>query len=123
MKFLINKGAKIDAKEEKTESYNYVEYVDASTALHLAVMDDHLDVVKYLISQGANIFIKNNKDKDAFTLAIELGYVEIFKLLFESYEKLSAENKSNDVETIMVREAIKYSRFDIIKYLIVEKGK
>lgn len=51
------------------------------TALHYAVANDNPDAVKYLLSVGANPFIKDGDGDTPYDLAVYYGYDEIAELL------------------------------------------
>ncbi|MCT4625090.1 MAG: ankyrin repeat domain-containing protein, partial [Schleiferiaceae bacterium] len=52
-----------------------------NTALHYAVENGEIEIVKFLVSQGAEPSITNNKGKTALDLAIKKGNKEIIEML------------------------------------------
>jgi uncharacterized caspase-like protein len=54
--------------------------------LHLAANEGYLDIVKYLISHGADVNARNNEDDTALRLAEKRGHKEIVTLLSSSEE-------------------------------------
>lgn len=76
----------------------YVEYggvdvdianYDKRTALHLAVCEGHVEVVKYLLSRNANILADDRMGKTPLDYAKESKVAEILQLMQEHYAKLS----------------------------------
>ncbi len=51
------------------------------TPLHWAVRGESVDTVQYLLSQGVDTQVKDNKGKTAYDYAVESGNVEIMRLL------------------------------------------
>ena len=51
------------------------------TALRGAAFDGHLDVIKYLISQGAEVNVHDKDGWTAFQLAAQNGHLEVTKYL------------------------------------------
>ena len=62
VKYLIDKGVKIDAKDIKGD-----------TALILASRYGYIKVVKYLVDKGADVEAKNNEGMIALDIAKERG--------------------------------------------------
>jgi hypothetical protein len=65
-------GANVNAKDEY-----------GSTALMLAAKEGHLDVVRFLVEHGADIFEKDKDNKDASNHAMDHGHEEVAKYLAE----------------------------------------
>jgi len=53
------------------------------TALHLATLSENSKIVKKLVQRGANINIKDSKNRTAFDLAVEKNKVQIVEMLKE----------------------------------------
>ena len=56
----------------------------SSTMLHAAALGGHVDVVNFLIDNGANISTVNGVHLTALQIAAEKGHVEVVKTLFEA---------------------------------------
>jgi ankyrin repeat protein len=54
---------------------------ELGTALHFAVSNDNTDVLKYLLSVGANPFVKDGDGETPYDLAMHYGNTEIAELL------------------------------------------
>ena len=61
VQYLIEKGANVEVKDEEQQ-----------TPLHIAYMDAFTDVVKYLVSNGANKNAKNKNGKHHMMLLGEM---------------------------------------------------
>ena len=64
---------------------------DGDRAIHLAAMEDQLDIVKVLLEAGANINVKNKKGQTALHVAIVGGFKRIIKILLEKGANSSAQ--------------------------------
>jgi len=71
LKTLLSKGIDVNNQDD-TGLY---------TALYVAVMAGHKDVVKLLIENGADVNAKDNKGRTSLWHAQEKGYTEIVELL------------------------------------------
>lgn len=92
----------------------YLNYIGSSknTALMAAVEDDHYDVCKILLENGADINLQRADTRTALILAIENKCIEIGKMLVEAGADLKIEYKmwrSNDAPclTTALTEAVK----------------
>ena len=54
---------------------------ELGTALHFAVSNDNIDTLKYLLSVGANPFIKDSDGETPYDLAMDYGVTEIINIL------------------------------------------
>lgn len=63
-----------------------------TTALMYASLVSNIEVVNLLITKGANVYLKNNDGKTAYTIAWENGNNTIVQIL---YKKISSEDQSN----------------------------
>jgi len=57
---------------------------DGLTSLHLAILSENTNMVKKLIQRGADITIKDYKNRTAFDLAVEKHKLKIIEMLKES---------------------------------------
>ncbi len=71
-KFLLNRGADINSKDE-----------DGKTALLIAIWDRNFDMAKILINRGADVNIVDNKGDTPLTYASRGGNLNIIKLLID----------------------------------------
>ncbi|KAG2382149.1 hypothetical protein C9374_005351 [Naegleria lovaniensis] len=65
---------------------------DGNTALHLACMKGHVNAVKILVSQGADLTITNKDNLTALDLAIMAGYDRCVTLLLDHNAPTAASN-------------------------------
>jgi ankyrin repeat protein len=65
------------------------------TALHLATSQNHINVVKCFLENGADFRIWDNSEKSAFFLAVNLDFVEIAReLIIKGADVNDTENKN-----------------------------
>ena len=69
---------------------------DENTSLHHASINNHLEVVKYLLKQDASIIAYNNREYTPLMLAIEHRNPEIIKYLLKQDKALNFSNKDNE---------------------------
>ncbi|WP_420535814.1 ankyrin repeat domain-containing protein [Brachyspira intermedia] len=67
---LIDSGADINLKN-----------IADVTVLILASMNNHLEIVKYLVENGADINVKDKKGRTALRYAVENGHSEVAEFL------------------------------------------
>jgi ankyrin repeat protein len=93
--------------------YSYYEYlkllkygIDAknydggNTALMIASSRDHIDIVKMLIANGANINLQNNKGETALLQAIIHGHPDVSRFLVHNHADISIKsNNQYDAQT------------------------
>ena len=82
---------------------------DNDRALQLASCYGYLEIIKYLISLGANVQVNNNY---AIRMASTDGHLDVVKYLVS----LGADPQANDNEAI--RCASEYGHLDTVKYLV-----
>lgn len=75
VKYIINRGVDVNAPDNQSK-----------TALHYAVQHNRVAVVKFLLSNGADPFLKTSNSDDAFRLCCIAGHEEIFKYLISNYD-------------------------------------
>lgn len=77
---LIIKGADLEHRETR----------EGSTPLHRATEKGYLDIVKLLLSYGANLESTNNQGETPIHIAAELNYKEILDLLISSHSDVNS---------------------------------
>lgn len=66
---------------------NHQDWLEAQTALHVAVENEHIEVVDFLIQNGSNINLQNYDNKyTPLDIAVEIGNEEIVKMLMMNKE-------------------------------------
>ncbi|KAK4487261.1 hypothetical protein RD792_006137 [Penstemon davidsonii] len=70
---------------------------NGTTALHVAVCEDNIDIVKYLLKQGANIDTPNEDNWTARALADQQGHQEIKNLFECNYENTTLLQSASSV--------------------------
>lgn len=70
---------------------------DGFNALHLACLNNHLDIVQLLIDCGhVNINLQNINQQTALHLAVERQHLQIIKLLVQNNCNLNVQDKDGD---------------------------
>lgn len=101
----LNLKYTVKALLENNANIDYQIPLNGNTALHFAVINSNIEIVKMLISHKANIEIKNKENKNAIQLAMEnSNNTEIYTLLAEETNKLN-EEKEKIAQDIVRREA------------------
>ena len=88
------------------------------TGLMRAVEGQQLEVIKYLVGQGANLDLKNNKGKSALYLAAEKQYYEIANFLIQNHADVNT--KDSDGNTLLYV-AIKLADVKLLRMLFDAK--
>ena len=100
----------------KDKSKIYSKDQDGSTLLHVAVSNDHIDIVKYLVSQGADVDSQDSEGDTPLHLAASSGLLEIAKYLVSKGANVNARNTSFQ-ETPLNRTTY-YGYIDMVKLLV-----
>ena len=90
---------------------------DEQSALHLAVENNHIDIVKFCISKGSNVNLVKANMISPLHLACTSGLIDIAKLLVENGAII--ESKNSLQETPLHRAAL-FNRTEIIEFLSVK---
>ena len=90
-------------------------YNQGATALHVAAQEGRLEVVKYLVVQGASIEAKSDKGFTALHMALMKGQLEVIKYLVDQGASIKA--KSDD-GTAALHVAVLAGQLEVVKYLI-----
>jgi FOG: Ankyrin repeat len=86
---LLRQGASINAKmyQDHYFSWRLYYFMGLGTPLHKAAELGRIDVVRYLISQGADVNIKDSMGQTALDCAAKRGHSHIVDLLRSKTEK------------------------------------
>ena len=57
---------------------------EARTPLHKAVCGGHIDIVRLLVENGAEVNARDGNDETPLHKAAERGYIEVVRLLVEN---------------------------------------
>ena len=82
--------------------------------INIGTVHDHLNIVKCLIENGADINVKNHMGWTPLHLAAGYGYLEIVKYLIEIGADFMATNKDGSTPLDV---AIHQNRTDVIAFL------
>ncbi len=86
-----------------------------ATPLHITVANGHLEIVRFLLSKGASVDVKNKQGETPFLLAIVNGRKEIAHILIK--EGIDIYGKSGDGSTYL-QVACATRQIEIIEYLL-----
>ena len=85
---LLDARADIDTPM-KTKSF----YSKGSTLLHIATYNGHINLIKVLISRGANFLAKDINSQNTLNIALGQGHSDVFEILkTEAIEKVQSMN-------------------------------
>lgn len=108
MKILLSKMNRPWIVEEKKD--------DGYTALHLAALNNHVDIAELLINTGkANLDRQNVNLQTALHLAVERQHVQIVKLLVRKGANLNIPDKDGDTP---LHEG-KHAELNFIEFLLI----
>ena len=104
-----------------THSKVHVNDVDNKnfTPLHLAVQQNHTDVVKYLLSKEADVAIKTDSGRSVYHNAAYNGYISILQLLV-THSKVHVNDLDNTHFTAL-HLAVQKNRTEVVKYLLAKE--
>eukprot|EP00057_Strongylocentrotus_purpuratus_P029946 XP_780286.3 PREDICTED: ankyrin repeat domain-containing protein 39-like [Strongylocentrotus purpuratus] len=92
---------------------------DGWTALHGASQNGHLDVTRYLISQGAQMNKGNNDGRTALHIASHKGHLDVTKYLISRGAEV---NKEDNNGRPPLHGAAQNGHLDVTEYLISQKA-
>ena len=92
---------------------------DGNTALHLASFKGHVDVVSYLLDQGANIDGEGMDDETALVYACNMGHLEVVELLLSRGADPTICNDGGWTPLMM---ASYRGYVDVVRYLVRNKA-
>ena len=103
----------------RTPGYVNTTDIEEQTALIIAVIGGHLDAVRFLVHHGADIDVRDCRDCNAISHALERGNREIFRYLLdgESADWGSSYSFSSKHTDEALLEATKHGQLATIKYL------
>uniref|UniRef100_W5M175 E3 ubiquitin-protein ligase MIB1 n=1 Tax=Lepisosteus oculatus TaxID=7918 RepID=W5M175_LEPOC len=88
---------------------------DGYTALHLAALNNHVEVAELLVHQGsANLDIQNVNQQTALHLAVERQHTQIVRLLVRAEAKLDVQDKDGDTP---LHEALRHHTLSQLRQL------
>jgi ankyrin repeat protein len=155
VQYLINNGAKVDAKGGKSAVSGYLYYhtplhvasrnkhfdvvkilitagADVNpkdyknkTPLYYATSKGSIQIIKYLLSHGANpnIYLKNSKWPTPLFSAILKGYIPIAQLLIDNGADVFAKNKKGETPYDFVVRLKRNKEAEFLKKIMDEKKK
>jgi len=101
----LNLKYTVKALLENNANIDYQIPINGNCAMHFAVINSNIEIVKMLIAHKANIEVKNKENKNAIQLAMEnTNNTEIYTLLAEETNKVN-EEKEKIAQDIMRKEA------------------
>lgn len=62
------------------------------TPLYIASMEGHSDIVSYLLSQGADIEVKNHLEERPLAKAVKFGHIEVARILIDNGAEVNAQD-------------------------------
>lgn len=109
----------IDAKSGVLNCKNLEGY----TPLHIAIIKGHLEVVKLLIKNGANIELNDDASNSSLYLAVIYSRVQIVKFLLKklSLESITRISKNSDTGWSVLHEAASRDQATVLQ-LLLEAG-
>jgi len=90
-------------------------YKNYNKSIHYAAIEGHLEVVKYLLENGANINAIGNLDYQSIHCAALEGHLEVVKYLLENGADINAKN-SDGYQPIHC--AVFEGHLEVVKYLL-----
>ncbi|XP_072169897.1 E3 ubiquitin-protein ligase MIB1-like [Diadema setosum] len=88
---------------------------DGYTALHLAALNNHVEVAELLVNQGhANLDLQNVNQQTALHLAVERQHTQIVRLLVRASAKLDLPDKDGDTP---LHEALRHHTLSQLRQL------
>ena len=116
--------------EEKNKNLNLDGYVNfykladenGNTYLHISIMENYPDLVKYFIDKGANINKKNNDGNTPLHIALKQKNMEIIGILLKNKAKLDIPNNDGDIPFEFFDSEMK-KKFGLEKMLVINPAK
>ena len=92
--------------------------VRIESPLVVAVINDHVEVVRLLLDKGASVNAVNHHNSTVLMLAARFGHAEIIRLLLDRGADITIRDRQG-YNPLMI--ALKYGSFDVIR-LFLDKG-
>ena len=83
--------------------------------LRLVCIGDHLDILEFMVSNGANINMRDNRGQSCLMLVCIVGHINIVKFLVSKGANIH--EKDNDGWNCLMKACI-YGHFDIVEFLV-----
>ena len=125
---LVKRGARVNRKTKSVKTKNILNGIDAykihdsyipfseikskfwgATMLYVAAHGGHLEVVRFLLDNGAFISTESDVHLTALQVAAENGHVEVVKTLYKS---------GGVADQTALHHAVVNNRLDVVKYLL-----
>lgn len=90
---VTNNLSKVKSLISKSNVNKVIDRTNGYTAIHYAVTLPHNDIIRYLMENGADPYIKQSEGFDAFELSLRSGKKYIFE-----YEGIKKDNKIKNLE-------------------------
>ena len=88
-----DKKLEITKETKRINFYDLEEKNSGNSYLHSAIIDNHSELVGYILEKGADINKQNNDGDTALHLALKSGNMEIIKLIMNKKPSLDIKNK------------------------------
>ena len=105
----------VGCEKKLTKSTEPAELTEPTKSLHQAAADGDLEIVKSLISKGADVNAKDERENTPLCYAVKSGKMEVVQLLVESGADVNAMGKNDRPPLYM---AVEEDNIAIAKYLI-----
>jgi ankyrin repeat protein len=102
---LISAGANVEAKEEA-----------GSTALHFAVVGNHLDVIRFLLEKGADLTTRDAEGTSPLDDAVWRGYLDATAILLANGARLN--ETETETGATPINEAAYLGKRQLVQYLL-----
>ncbi len=89
--FLFDKNIMQGGENAHAEIMN-AQWPNGNTPLHVAISCKHVDMAKFLISKGADIFIENTDGETPLHFAVSYGQQDVVKILIDKGADVDAQN-------------------------------
>ena len=84
--------------------------------LHVAARGGHLEVVRYLVGQGAVMTARDNEGETALIAAAKVGHLEVVRYLVGQGADVTA--RDNEGETALLWAAFPGGHLEVVRYLV-----
>ncbi len=98
--------------------YKLVDNNTGNTYLHLAVIDDYPQLIKYFIEKGADVNIQNEDGNTPLHLALKQNNMDVAKILLDNKAKLDIPNNEGEIPFDFFTNEMK-KRFGLEQMLVI----